>query len=204
MVNLIPKYRSVLKSQQPVKRSIPQRTDTNIDILRDCFDETDWTVFTDSCEDLIELSEHVAGYVRFCENIVIPNKDVICYPNTKPWVTKELKEIIVKKRKTFLDKTKAQRKEMTREEIKKINYEVDRKIKDCMNKFKSRMEDCVRENNPRAQWDCMKAMAGCKGKSKELVVSEDVNDYVNRLNEFYARFDVNDFSDEKTHEHNHE
>ena len=37
--------------------------------------------------------------IQFYENNIVPSKEVTCYPNNKPWLTKELKqnELIAKR-----------------------------------------------------------------------------------------------------------
>ena len=44
----------------------------------------------------------VSAYVKYCVDEVIPSKNVLIYPNNKPWVSKELKSVINKKKKCFI------------------------------------------------------------------------------------------------------
>ncbi len=49
------------------------------------------------------LNASISGYVDFCVHSVIPVKHVKCYPNNKPWVTKDLKHCLnLLKKKHFL------------------------------------------------------------------------------------------------------
>ena len=66
-----------------------------------------------------------------------------------------------------------------------------------MASYKDKIEREFKSNNSKATWDGMKSMAGLKKKSPEIVVNEDPIMYVNKLNDFYARFDVHDFEDAK-------
>lgn len=43
----------------------------------------------------------LSSYVTFCVDLVIPTKKVVIYPNNKPWVTKEFKCVINKKKQSF-------------------------------------------------------------------------------------------------------
>ncbi|GFR79286.1 ReO_6 protein [Elysia marginata] len=57
MIQLIPKYRSVLKSVKPVHKTVNIYNEESIRALQACLDCTDWGVFVDSCEDLEELKD---------------------------------------------------------------------------------------------------------------------------------------------------
>ena len=127
MVHLIPKYKSVLKSCKPVKKIETSKTHQNIEDLCDCFECTDWSVFLKFCDDLTELNDHVTGYLKFCEGLVCSEKIIKCYPNNKPWIAKEVKDIITRKRVTFIsgDKTK----------LKSLQKELRDGIRKCRVKY---------------------------------------------------------------------
>lgn len=71
-------------------------SEDSISSLQECFDCTDWQCFYDACDDINELSDTVSIYITFCVDSVIPIEMVVTYPNNKPWVTKELKSVIIK------------------------------------------------------------------------------------------------------------
>ncbi|GFR89782.1 ReO_6 protein [Elysia marginata] len=101
MIQLIPKYRSVLKSVKPVYKTVNIYNEESIGALQACLDCTDWGVFVDSCEDLEELNDVVNHYIQFCEDLTIPKKTITCYPNSKPWITRELTDAVARKNKAF-------------------------------------------------------------------------------------------------------
>lgn len=93
---------------------------------------TDWQCFYDVCDDINELTDTVSAYISLCVDDVIPTKKVVIYPNNKPWVTKELKSVINKKKKTFycgdpLEK-KAVSREVKKNKIRKAKIQYRRKI----------------------------------------------------------------------------
>ena len=49
-----------------------------------------------------ECVETVSSYIQFYENNIVPSKEVTCYPNNKPWLTKELKQKLIPKRQYLL------------------------------------------------------------------------------------------------------
>ena len=71
------------------------------DVLKGCFDRTDWGVLVGSSDDVCELFDVGSEYIMFCEDCVIPRKTVKIYANNKPWVTKKIKRILNIKRKRF-------------------------------------------------------------------------------------------------------
>ena len=79
-VLLIPTYRQKLRTIKPTKKVVRKMTDDSYDVLRGCFDCTDWNMFKESCGDIDELTgmhsdivyQLVRGYVfrdEACDNI---------------------------------------------------------------------------------------------------------------------------------------
>ena len=53
----------------------------------------------------------ISDYIAFCEDMIIPKKLVKSFPNSKPWIAKELKETASQERDAYLKKD---REEVTR------------------------------------------------------------------------------------------
>lgn len=100
-VQLMTAYRSALRRGKIITKQIHNWTDDSKLSLQDCFEKTDWGMFKESCSDIDELTDVVSSYVTFCEDCVIPKKSVKIFPNSKPWVSKTLKNLLNKKRKAF-------------------------------------------------------------------------------------------------------
>ena len=66
--------------------------------LRGCFDCTDWDVLYDDCADLDSNVDVCSGYISFCVDNIVPTKTVKIYPNNKPWVTKDVKSLLNRKK----------------------------------------------------------------------------------------------------------
>ena len=58
-----------------------------------CIECTDFEVLFDSDVSVDENVNVFNAYLNFCVEMIVPKKTVKCYPNNKPWVTKELKRI---------------------------------------------------------------------------------------------------------------
>ena len=130
-----------------------------IEDLCGCFECTDWSVFLESCDDLIELNDHVTGYLKFCEGLVCSEKIIKCYPNNKPWIAKEVKDIITRKRITFSSGDKGK--------FKSLQKELRDGIRKCREKYREKLEANLSNINCKATWEIMKAMAGMNNKKKK-------------------------------------
>ena len=102
MVHLLPRYRPVVQRDPPVTKTVCDWSKESVDVLKVCFDCTEWGVFVGSSDDVCELSDVVGEDIMFCEDCVIPRKTVTIYANNKPWVTKQIKRILNMKNKAFL------------------------------------------------------------------------------------------------------
>ena len=152
-----------------------------VDTLKGCFECTDWDIFTNSCDSTEELVDTVSGYINFCEQTVVTSKTVKCFPNNKPWVTKEIKDKLIQKRK-FLQSH-------NRIELKIIQKELDKEIKNCKNVYKAKLERNFESGNSREAWRGLQAITGYKRKPN-VTLSSDPRELCDNLNQFYARFDV--------------
>jgi hypothetical protein len=59
-----------------------------IERLQGCFECTDWNVFLDSAVNVHTAADVVSDYITFCEDMLVPKKEIKVFPNNKPWVTK--------------------------------------------------------------------------------------------------------------------
>ena len=63
-------------------------------------------------------------------------------------------------------------------------------------KYREKLEANLSNNNCKATWEIMKAMAGMNKKKNDLSIDEDICGYAKKLNAFYARFNNHDFREE--------
>ena len=189
MIRLLPNYVTKRQQTQPVEREICVLDDAGSDRLIDCFDCTDWQVFVDSCETVDELNEHVTEYVKFCESNCVVRKKVKTYGNTKPWVNKELKSLIIAKHKAHKAKDRTL--------VKSIQKDLKIEINNCKSIYEKKVENKFENLDSKGMWQGLKSMAGMQKKSININVEKGKEqEYVESLNTFYARFDNHDFSSE--------
>lgn len=58
-------------------------------------------MFYDSISDLNELVDLISSYVTHCVDMLIPTIQITVLPNNKPWVTKDLKDVLNKTKLVF-------------------------------------------------------------------------------------------------------
>ena len=102
-------------------------------------------------------------------------------------MTKDLKCLLNEKKRAFLAKDRIR--------LNCVQKENNAKIRQCKEEFKSKVEAEFRRNNSRKAWQGVKTMIGST-KARETIPLSETSFFVNELNEFYSRFDKNDFSKE--------
>lgn len=87
----------------------------------------------------------VSSDINFCVDNIIPSKTITIFPNNKPWVTKDLKEILNKRKRIFFTGSESEKKE--------VNREVRRAIKTA------KVEEKCIKRNLRSAWQGLETMA---------------------------------------------
>ncbi|TWW56008.1 hypothetical protein D4764_09G0010580 [Takifugu flavidus] len=178
LVYVQPQYTPLVQRQAASTRSIRRWTPAAEEALKDCFNITDWDVLLGEHEEDIDgMTDRLTDYLNFCVDVVVPTKTVQCYPNNKPWVTQEVKDVLNKKKKAFRNKD--------REEMKEAQREVKRCLKEAKNTYRKKVEKKLADNNMRDVWEGVRTITGHKAKtSMEGGGVERAND----LNQFFNRF----------------
>ena len=134
-------------------------------------------MFKENSENVQELNECVNDYITFCEDMCVEKKEVVIYPNNKPWLTKELKDRLNEKKNIFLKGDKNSLKQKQRE-IKSL-------IKKCKHAYKEKIERQFKSGDSRKTWEGLKAAVNYNEKKKEAPGQFNIDE----LNSFYARFE---------------
>ena len=188
MVQLIPLYRQKLKRTKPVVRTTRVWNPESVDSLNGCFECTDWGVFLDEGSSLDEAADVISSYISFCVDLVLDLKEVKVYPNSRPWVSPDLR-ILLKERQSAL-------RENNRPQMKLIQKRIDAKIKAEKKKYSDKLEDNFYQGNSRQCWQSMSVITGYKPEKADLR-AEDEKKLADELNVFYCRFDCHDFKAEQ-------
>ena len=57
----------------------------------------------------------ITYYINFCRDTVIPVRTVRCYPNNKPWITSDIKDLLNQKKRAFQNGDGERRRSVQRE-----------------------------------------------------------------------------------------
>ena len=135
--------------------------------------------------DLDTITDSITLYICFCEENIVQTKRIKVYANSKPWVNRELKTILLEKRKAFFEGDK--------QEQHQLEKEFKLKNKQSRRQYKDKVEKKLTEGQGRMAWDGLNTMMGKNTKKQELKCNDPLT-FANDLNVFYSRFDSTDFS----------
>lgn len=183
LINLTSKYSTVIRKQPIMLKTVRVWSDDACETLKGCFECTDWSVFFDGDSDLDSISDKVTCYINYCVEAVIPCKQIKIFPNNKPWVTREVKAAINKKKAAFYSGDK--------ERIKDAQRELKVIIRQGKQKYKESVEGKMTISNTRGLWNGMKCITGY-GTSNPSLCKLGIQ--ANDANTFFGRFDECDFS----------
>ena len=78
-----------------------------IERMRTSLETTDWNVLTVR-KNVHETADVLSSYIQFCEEVNVHTKTVRIYPNSKPWITKNLKKQIIDRNRLFSEGKKVE------------------------------------------------------------------------------------------------
>ncbi len=162
VIHLLPKYKAVVKKTKPVTKEIQVWSDKSKEQLRDCFDDTNWDIFFESCQDLDELTDTITSYIKFCEDYVLETKTVKIFPNNKSWVSKQLKTCLNERKVAFcsgnLELMQEKRRQLRGNTFKaKIEY-------------KNKIESKYFSGNIKQAWEGLNTLMGKNSKKGDSLV----------------------------------
>ena len=180
LIQLSPIYKPLVRRQPITTRTVQQWSVEAEEALMECYRTTDWEMFQEDYGDDIEgLTQCVTDYIKFCEESVVPTKKVRCFPNSKPWINRDIKVLLNRKRRAFMA---GDNKDTQREIQRELRREL-RRAKDC---YKNRIEGKLQQNNPREVWAGLRTITGMKNAGGS---QEGTKERADELNLFFNRFD---------------
>ncbi len=181
LVHLSPSYVPLVKSQPATTRTVRRWSEEAYETLQGCFEVTDWqALYEPNGEDIDGLTECITDYINFCVDSIVPVETIHCYPNNKPWVTKDIKAILNDKKRAFRDGNK--------EEVRTIQRHLKRKIREAKEEYRRKLEWKLQQNNTREVWRGMRTITGLRPAGNRGV--EGSVEWANELNLFFNRFDT--------------
>lgn len=102
LVLLTAEYIHVIQRQPVTTRLVRRWTQEGNEALHDWLESTNWNTLWESYgEDINSMTERITEFITFWVNNTLPVKAVRCFPNNKPWITRDLKELLNKKQRGF-------------------------------------------------------------------------------------------------------
>ncbi|KAL0203335.1 hypothetical protein M9458_001353, partial [Cirrhinus mrigala] len=162
LVYLQPIYLPLVKRQPATVRKVREWSKEASAALQDCMETTDWVAL---CEphgaDTDNLTDCVTEYINFCVDCTVPVKSIRCFPNNKPWVTKDIKALLNEKKKAFRLGDK--------EAAKEVQRCLTVRLKEGKDRYRKKLEQELQQNNSRYVWRGMKNITGFKTSSPVTV-----------------------------------
>ncbi len=181
-VHLIPTYKSVLKSSKPQIKTVSVWSKDSVETLKGSLLCTNWDVFYNS--DIDVAVDTITDYLKFCVDCVVPKKEVKVYPNNKPYISKDVKDCINRKKTAFKNRDSLG--------LKIVQKELNQKLRDARKKHKDIIEQNFISMDPKKLWDSMKAAANMT-TTRRCLVTDDEFTKANELNDFFMRFETGFF-----------
>ncbi|GFR72865.1 hypothetical protein ElyMa_002123900, partial [Elysia marginata] len=139
-----PKYKPLVHREPPTRKTCTAWTSDAWNNLRASFDCTDWTIFTATANNIHELADTVCSYINFCVDTAVPKKTVRVYSNNKPWVTKEIKKVLYRKKLAY--------KNNNRDEKISVQKELKSVIRKGKDDYRKKIENYFENNNMKDVW----------------------------------------------------
>ena len=156
-IHLVPTYKQKLKKASPVSRQRYDWSDDATERLQACLECTDWDVLFNSTDTLDEATEVISAYINFCVDLNISRKTSKVYPNNKPWVSKELRDLLKVKNQALVAGDRV--------EVRNIQKQIKCQVKTAKELYKEKIERSFHENNPKTAWKTLQNVTGYKRKS---------------------------------------
>ena len=109
---MLPLYQQNIRREKAKRIQVKKWDAGYVDMLKASLDCTDWDVFIESSVNVNEAKHVISGYINFCEELYIPVKQTLCFPNNKPWVDYEMNNLLCQKRNIWKNGTERQWKYM--------------------------------------------------------------------------------------------
>ncbi|KAM4546729.1 uncharacterized protein V3H82_020458 [Fundulus diaphanus] len=130
-------------------------------------------------DDINSLTECITDYMNFCVESIVPTRRLRCFPNNPRWVTPELKVLLNQKKRAFYSGD--------REEQRRVQRELQWKIRAAKKDYGKKMEEQLAQNNVRDVWRGLKNISGFGQKTSRAADGDTKT--ADELNSFFTRFD---------------
>lgn len=193
---MYPAYRQRLKQSEPVTRQVQLWSPEVESTLQDCFATTYWEVFRaaaireDASVSIDDYADYVSGYISTCVENIVPTIQVRKFPNQKPWVNREVLQLLRARSAAFRSGDEA--------EYKAAQYRLKKAIRTAKRQYREKTESFYSSADPRRMWQCLDHITDFRtGSSSSTIRASD--NLPDDLNAFYTRFEATTTPTEHRH-----
>jgi len=176
-MHLIPSYVPLSKSK-PVTVQKRDYSEENCENLLACFETTNWDTLLCDEDSVDHQTEVITDYINFCTDLCIPTKTFKRKLNEKPWITRQIKDMINEKQDARAD------------ENRKLYHKLKNKISKEIKKLKQNYSQKIQQHlakEPVNVWCDIKKLSGLQSNNSSP--SQDTKYTADELNTFFARFE---------------
>ena len=94
-----------------------------------------------------QSTDVITDYIKFCENLVIPEIEVKIYPNNKNWLNKEVCHLIKQKHRAHYNNEDQVKRE--------LNSEIKEQIRLCKKQYGKKLDRKFNEGDPKSVRNAM-------------------------------------------------
>ncbi|CAM4275437.1 unnamed protein product [Leuciscus chuanchicus] len=193
---MYPVYRQRLKQTNPVIKQIKHWTPQTEVILQDCFALTDWDVFKvaatqeDLSVNIQDYTEYVTGYISTCADNIIPTIKVRKFPNQKPWINGQVRNMLHARSSAFASGNDT--------EYKAAKYGLRRAITAAKRNYREKLDSFYSTADSGWMWQGLQHITDYKTITGSISSTDSLPD---ELNLFFTRFETSSVHTEWSHPH---
>ena len=106
--------------------------------------------------DINKMTDSITEYINFYT--IVPARQVCCFPNNEPVITKDLKELLNKKKQAFTLRDKGL--------LRSVQRELKVRLRESKEAYKRKLEGRLQQNTAKKVWAGMKKITGFKTKQQ--------------------------------------
>ena len=177
ITHLIPTY-TPLSKVKPTRITRRAYTEQNCEDLKAAFDITIWDNLVSADDDIDKRTEIISDYINFCTDLCLPQKSIRMCTNQKPWITKQIQEMIDHKQDAHKSGNR------------KLYNKLKRNIKNAMKLAKENYSHKIQRKlakEPAKAWTDIKKISGLPTNA---TTSNKPNPFTSDdLNTFFTRYE---------------
>lgn len=176
VIYLIPQYVQKSRRYKPTRVCKQTWSKQACETLNECLMTTDWSILNDSTS--LDLSvDVITCYIDFCVNCTIPKKTFRLFSNNKPWISREIVNLIQERRQLMTSNS-------SKQHISKCKAAIRRAVRKAKQKYAERIDNNLKHGQTRTGWTQLKKLLNLPTKTHDEI---PIN--LETLNQHFCRFE---------------